>query len=88
MNTENSNATQPFISTAEAAKYLRISKSTLYHLTSTGKIRHYKPAGKLVYFRVADLDDYVMSAEVKPQHEIDAEAARLIIGRRGKGRAK
>ena len=34
----------------KASKYLGISKSHLYSLTSTRMIRHFKPGGKIVYF--------------------------------------
>jgi excisionase family DNA binding protein len=34
-----------------AAKYLGVSKSHLYHLTSKGLIGHFKPAGKKIYLR-------------------------------------
>jgi excisionase family DNA binding protein len=45
---------------AEAAAYLRQSKSHLYHLTSAGHIPYYKPNGKKIYFKKADLDAYLL----------------------------
>lgn len=38
-----------------AAKILNISKGTLYRLTSTNEIPHYKPRNKLIYFSIDDL---------------------------------
>jgi len=49
-----------------AAAYLHISKSHLYQLTSRGKIGHYKPAGKRIYFDRADLDEYIRRNRVDP----------------------
>lgn len=40
----------------EACIYAGISQSTMYKLTSTGQIRHYKPRGKMIYFRRAELE--------------------------------
>jgi excisionase family DNA binding protein len=58
-----------------AAKYLEISKSHLYQLTSKGLIAHYKPAGKKIYFDKADLDEYLHRNRVRPQWEAEAAAA-------------
>jgi excisionase family DNA binding protein len=52
------------MSMREAAKYLKISMSALYKLTSAKKITHYKPGGKMVYFLKADLDAYVLQNRV------------------------
>ena len=67
-------ATKPYDLKA-AAEYLSISQSHLYQLTSKGKIGHYKPAGKRLYFDKADLDEYLQRNRVKPQGEIEQEAA-------------
>lgn len=45
---------------AEAAAYLNHSKSHVYHLTSGGHIPYYKPNGKKIYFKKADLDAYLL----------------------------
>ena len=43
----------------EAVAYLDVSKSFLYKLTSQGKITHFKPNNKLIYFRKDDLDNFL-----------------------------
>ena len=60
---------------AGAAKYLGISRSHLYQLTSKGLIGHYKPAGKKLYFDKSDLDEYLRRNRVRPQWEIEQAAA-------------
>jgi excisionase family DNA binding protein len=60
---------------AAGAEYLKISKSHLYQLTSKGLIAHYKPAGKKIYFDKADLDEYLRRNRIKPQWEIEQDAA-------------
>lgn len=44
----------------EAVKYLDVSKSFLYKLTSTNKISFSKPNNKLIYFQRADLDNWML----------------------------
>jgi excisionase family DNA binding protein len=67
-------ATKPYDLTT-AAEYLSISQSHLYQLTSKGKIGHFKPAGKKLYFDKTDLDEYLRRNRVRPQWEIEQEAA-------------
>ena len=43
-------AVKEVLTTAEASAYLGLSESYLYKLTSSKRIPHYKPNGKLVYF--------------------------------------
>jgi excisionase family DNA binding protein len=41
-------ATKNVLSFDEASKYLNLSKSYLYKLTSAQQIPHYKPQGKMI----------------------------------------
>lgn len=43
----------------EVCEYLGLSKSYLYKLTMNGKIRHYKPMGKKLYFSKKEVDKWV-----------------------------
>ena len=43
----------------EASRFLNLSKSYLYKLTSGNLIPHYKPQGKMLYFEKAELEAYV-----------------------------
>ena len=63
------NTIQPF-PFAEAAKYLGLSKSTLYRLTSQSKIPHHKPGGKKIVFLKGDLDTYIQRNRVGSKEEI------------------
>ena len=42
-------STKP-LSLEEACRYLNISKSHIYKLTSTNQLRFYQPGGKKIYF--------------------------------------
>ena len=68
----------------EAARYLDVSKSHLYKLTSTNKIPHWKPQGKRVYFTKAELDSWLLRNPVKTTADIDQEANDYLVVRSGK----
>lgn len=59
----------------EAAIFTGFSKSHLYKLTSTGKIPHYKPQGKLIFFNKEDLDAWLLQNPVKTTNDIETEAS-------------
>lgn len=70
---------------AEAAKYLELSHSHLYKLTSAGNIPFYKPNGKKLYFNRVELDEWLLRNRNNTQDEIEQQAADYLIR---KGRAK
>ena len=55
------------LSFSEASDYTGFSRSYLYKLTSSGTIPHYKPTGKMLYFRKSELDEWVLSHKVDRQ---------------------
>lgn len=59
----------------EACRYLEFSSSYLYKLTSAGKISHYKPNGKKLYFKREELDSWVLRNRNNSQDEIEQQAA-------------
>ncbi len=58
----------------EATKYLDISSSYLYKLTSTAKITHYKPNGKTLYFEKTDLNKWLLRGKVLSDSELEQKA--------------
>lgn len=62
----------------EVAEFTGLSKSHLYKLTSQGKIPHYKPNGKYIFFDRLEIEKYLLRNRVKPSDEIDAEASKYI----------
>ena len=52
----------------KAAEYLDLRKSTLYKLTSTSAIGHFKP-GKKIYFEKNDLDSWWRQNRCAPAGE-------------------
>ena len=68
----------------EAAAYLGMSKATLYKMTMTRQIPHYKPTGKRCYFNRAELLEWVQQGRVATVDELNARA--LEIARKGGAR--
>ena len=63
----------------ETCKYLELSQSHLYKLTSTGAIPHYKPNGKKIYFQREELDHWLLRNRMDSQDEIEQQAADYLI---------
>ncbi|MEW2920118.1 helix-turn-helix domain-containing protein [Muricauda sp. ANG21] len=65
----------------EACEYTGFSKSHLYKLTHYRKIDHYKPNGKNIFFKKADLEAYMLRGkrEAKPVLEMETEVANYIL---------
>lgn len=69
---------KPFLTAEEAAEYLGIAKITLYTYTCKRIIPYYKTRRK-IYFKIEDLDNYVMNNDnrIKSTEEIEKEATRF-----------
>lgn len=61
----------------EAAKYLRLTKQTMYSYVHRNQIINYK-GGKRVYFRKKDLDAWIERGRRKTQDEIKEEAEKYL----------
>jgi excisionase family DNA binding protein len=61
---------QPYLCLKDAAKYLCISKSTLYKHTSDGHISFYKPNGKVILFSKDDLEKFITSKRISSNSEL------------------
>lgn len=72
-------ATKNVLSFDEASKYLNLSKSYLYKLTSAQQIPHYKPQGKMIYFEKDALEAWLRQNPVKTQAQISQEASHYIL---------
>ena len=62
------------LSLSEAAKYLNISKSTLYKKTCSQLISFYKPTGKNIYFLKSDLNKYLLRNKRVGEQELEQKA--------------
>ncbi len=71
-------AAKPVLDLNEAAMFTGFSVGHLYRLTSGHEIPHYKKARKL-YFKKAELEDWMTEDRVKTKAEIDSQAATYCI---------
>ncbi|NPD86440.1 helix-turn-helix domain-containing protein [Lentimicrobium sp. L6] len=63
----------------ETCKYLELSQSHLYKLTSSGAVPHYKPNGKKIYFNRQELDTWLLRNRASSKEEIEQEAADYLV---------
>lgn len=64
-----------FLTVKQAAVFLKRSRGNIYNLVSAGKLPHFKPGGKSVLFRRAELEQWVEASRVPSNDEIAAQAA-------------
>ena len=67
----------------EAAKFLDLSPSHLYKLTSERKIPHFKPNGKKIYFDEDELVQWLKRNPARTQEETEEKAASYIVSGKG-----
>ncbi|MBL8677211.1 MAG: helix-turn-helix domain-containing protein [Alphaproteobacteria bacterium] len=65
---------RPHLTFKEACKYLDLSPSYLYKLTSSGKVPCFKPNGKKLIFTKQQLDTWLTAKPVKTSADIEQEA--------------
>ena len=70
----------------EAARYAGLSRSYLYKLTSAGKICHYKPNGKMIYFNRRELEKWLLRNQAE-REEIEVEASTYVTLNKGGGQS-
>ena len=63
----------------EACKYIDVSPSHLYKLTSTRQVPHFCPQGKKLYFKREELDAWLQRNRQTSNEEIEKSADELII---------
>lgn len=68
----------------EARLYLNLSRSYLHKLCSSRLIQYFKPGGKLVYFRRADLDEWLKRHVCAPAAVLKTRAVELLTGSKRK----
>ena len=69
------------LSFEEASRFLNLSKSYLYKLTSGNLIPHYKPQGKMLYFEKTELEAWLRQNPIRTQAQTEAEAQKYVLAR-------
>ena len=68
---------EPFLNINETAEYLGISKMTLYSYTSKNVIPFYKNRGRRIYFKIDDLNDWILNNRNRCYSNEDIESKAL-----------
>jgi len=78
----------PFMTMDETSEYLGLSKATLYGYTHKKLIPYYKIQNRKIYFKIEDLDNFVLNTQnkCKSQFEIKQEADEDYLTKRQAGR--
>lgn len=63
----------------DVCKYLDISASHLYKLTSQKQIPHFCPQGKKLYFNRTEVDQWLMRNRQETTEDIETAAANYLI---------
>jgi excisionase family DNA binding protein len=63
-----------YLTLAEAAKFLKVSLSTMEKVSASRMIPVYKPSGGKVYFKRQDLISYVNEGRLRSRKEIEEAA--------------
>ena len=69
------------LSFEEASRFLNLSKSYLYKLTSGNLIPNYKPQGKMLYFEKTELEAWLRQNPIRTQAQTEAEAQKYVLAR-------
>ena len=67
----------------EVSKLTGLSKSTIYKMTCSGMIPHYKKA-KHLYFDRIEIENWLKSNRIKTSDEIDREASTYVTLKKGR----
>lgn len=70
---------KPTLNFNEACKFLDVSTSHLYKLTSTKQIPHFCPQGKKLYFKREELDSWLLRNRQQTSGEVEEMAKDLVI---------
>lgn len=72
---------EKIINAKEAAELLDITPDHLYRLVRENKIKHSRPNGGKIYFKVKWLENYIEQGITPTNGELEAEADRFMANR-------
>ena len=50
---------EPFIDVYDLAKFLKMKKQTAYHIVATLNIPHYRRVGRLIRFKLSEIEEWM-----------------------------
>lgn len=63
-----------FLSTEEVCNYLNVSKAYVYMLSHKNELPKYCPSGKRIWFKKADVDEFLNRGRIASNEELQEEA--------------
>lgn len=78
---ELANKEKIFFTLKEAATYLNLSEKTIYQYINSNKISYYKPNNGKVFFKINDLNKYILNERnhIKSRSDIECEIETQMI---------
>ena len=67
---------------AEACEFTGLSRTYMYKLTHQGRIPHFKPHGKHIYFNREELERWLLQNPVKTAEQKEREAVDYVVRKR------
>ena len=83
INSISENLNKEIFNFNDACTFLNYSKSYLYKLTHSRQLIHYKPNGKMIYFKKSDLEAWLLRNRIKTADEIELEAIDFVVKKGG-----
>lgn len=68
---------KPVLNFEEGCQYCGIAQSSMYKHTSANRIPHYKPEGKLIYFKREELDEWMLRNRQSTLDEMQQKATSI-----------
>jgi len=87
MEVKMTESTKP-LSVEEAAAYLHIKPSSLYNLVHYGKITAYKPGGKILLFKIQDIEKYAFRNQKGDDAELSEQADAILQANQSRRKRK
>lgn len=66
----------------ELAEYTGFSKSHIYKLTHRNEIPHYKPSGKVIFFKLSEINEWLLQNRIASNSEIEQQAGEYLLNRK------
>ncbi len=79
---------KPVINFNDACKYLDVSPSHLYKLTSARQIPHFCPQGKKLYFKREELDEWLLRNRQSTSQETELQIEEELTNNKKQNRKK
>lgn len=68
----------------EFCKYTGFSRSHAYKLTHKNQIPHYKPGGKVCFFKLDEVKQWLLSNRISTKEEIESKASAYLLNSKNK----